>query len=95
MSKNKLPTYLKVIFALAIVLGLSACQGQGSAPATPETLETLDPNYYDQSWLTGKPCAAPCWYGLEPGITSRQDSIKTVQQLPFIRANGITSSNAT
>ena len=50
-------------------------------------LETLDPNLYDQSWLTGKPCGAPCWYGLEPGVSSRQDSISTVKQLPFIGGN--------
>jgi len=56
---------LKLIFVMVIVLGLSACKGQGIASATPENLETLDPNYYDQSWLTGKPCAAPCCMGLK------------------------------
>ena len=81
MLKSKcktLPDTLKLIFALAIVLGLSSCKSQG------DNLETLDPNLYDQSWLTGKPCAAPCWYGLEPGMSSREDSITKVEQLPFI-----------
>jgi hypothetical protein len=50
-------------------------------------LETLDPNQYDLSWLTSKPCGAPCWYGLEPGVSSREDSISKVKQLPFIDEN--------
>ena len=90
MSKNKsvpLADCLKLIFALAIVLGLSGCKGQGNV------LESLDPNYYDQSWLTGKPCAAPCWYGLEPGVSTRQDSINRVEQLPFIDRSSINITN--
>jgi hypothetical protein len=78
---------------MVIVLGLSACKGQGIASATPENLETLDPNYYDQSWLTGKPCAAPCWYGLETGVSTRQDSINRVEQLPFIDRSSINITN--
>ena len=92
MFKNKSRTCdcLKQIFALAIVLGLSGCKGQGSASAI---LETLDPNYYDQSWLMGKPCAAPCWYGLEPGVSTRQDSINRVEQLPFVDSSSINITN--
>jgi len=92
MSKNKYGTRncLKLLFALAILLGLFACKGLGSAP---ETLETLDPNYYDQSWLMGKPCAAPCWYGLEPGVSTRQDSINRVEQLPFVDSSSINITN--
>jgi hypothetical protein len=89
MSKNKYETRncLKLIFALAIVLGLFACKAQGNA------LESLDPNYYDQSWLTGKPCAAPCWYGLEPGVATRQDSINRVEQLPFVDKKSMQVTN--
>ena len=92
MFKNKSRTCdcLKQIFALAIVLGLSGCKGQGSASAI---LETLDPNYYDQSWLTGKPSAAPCWYGLEPGVSTRQASINRVEQLPFVDKSSINITN--
>ncbi len=92
MLKNKSEPRdcLKLILALVIVLGFSACQGQGSVTETPET---LDPNYYDQSWLTGKPCAAPCWYGLEPGVSTRQDSINRVEQLPFVDRSSIKFTN--
>jgi hypothetical protein len=89
MSMNRLPIMLKLVFVIAIASVLFSC--------TPNAVDLgkLDPNTYDQSWLTGKPCTAPCWYGLEPGVSTRQDSIKTVQQLPFISTNGIMSSNAT
>ena len=82
MLKNKLSNCLKLIFVIVIASTLFSCRSQGV------NLEILDPNLYDQSWLTGKPCGAPCWYGLEPGVSSRLNSIKTVQQLPFISGNG-------
>jgi hypothetical protein len=79
LKHNSKPrVHIKQILVLLITLGLFACKGQGNS------IESLDPNYYDQSWLTGKPCAAPCWYGLEPGISIQQESIDRVEQLPFI-----------
>jgi len=81
MSKSKLIICLKLIFVIAIASTLFSCNSQGV------NLETLDPNLYDQSWLTGQPCGAPCWYGLEPGVSSREDSISKVKQLPFIGGN--------
>jgi hypothetical protein len=79
---NKLPIILKLVIVIAIASVLFSC--------TPKAvnLETLDPNSYDQSWLTGKPCGAPCWYGLEPGVSTRQDSITKAKQLSFINGNG-------
>lgn len=93
MLKNKLLNCVELIFVTALALGLVSCRPQSVNPQST-SLEILDPTLYDQSWLTGKPCNAPCWYGLEPGVSLRQDSIKTVEQLPFISANGITSSSA-
>ena len=81
MSKSKLSICLKLIFVIAIASTLFSCKSQGV------NLETLDPNLYDQSWLTGKPCSAPCWYGLEPGISSREDSISKVKQIPFVNGD--------
>ena len=72
---------LKLIFVIAIASALFSCKSQSV------NLETLDPNLYDQSWLTGNPCGAPCWYGLEPGVSSRDDSISKVKQIPFIDEN--------
>jgi len=85
MSNNRLPSYVKPLCVIAIALVLSSCMPRGA------NLETLDPNLYDQSWLTGKPCGAPCWYGLEPGVSSRDDAISKIKQLPFIDGNAIST----
>jgi hypothetical protein len=94
MSKNKLLNCLKLIFVIAIASTLFSCKSQSVNPQSAN-LEMLDPTLYDQSWLTGKPCGAPCWYGLEPGVSSRDDSISKVKQIPFIDGNTASFSNPT
>jgi hypothetical protein len=37
----------------------------------------------DRSLLTGKPCQAPCWYGLELGKSTRAEVLATLQTLSF------------
>jgi len=87
LSMNKLRIILKLVAVMAIASVLFSC-----APKAVN-LETLDPNTYDQSWLTGKPCAAPCWYGLEPGVSTWQDSVNRVEQLPFVDRSSIKFTN--
>jgi hypothetical protein len=43
----------------------------------------------DQSFLTDEPCAAPCWYGIEPGKSTEEGVMKTLVKLPFIDPNSI------
>ena len=38
----------------------------------------------DQSFVTGKPCVAPCWYGLNPGKSTLEEVNATLKQLPFV-----------
>ncbi len=38
----------------------------------------------DHSYLTDDPCAAPCWQGFQPGETSRDDVLATLNQLDFV-----------
>lgn len=38
----------------------------------------------DNSFLTDKPCPAPCWYHLELGISTQKDVLHTVENLPFV-----------
>jgi hypothetical protein len=38
----------------------------------------------DQSFTTDKPCAAPCWYGLEPDRSTKADVLAVLTQLEFI-----------
>jgi hypothetical protein len=79
--KSKLPNGFTLILVIAIALVLSSSGPQA------DNLASLDPNLYDLSWLTGKPCGAPCWYGLEPGVSSREDSISKAKQIPFVDGN--------
>jgi hypothetical protein len=60
---------------------------------TKINLVTLDPDLYDQSWLTGIPCAAPCWYGARPGETSRENVKMIVSRLAFIDSGNIKESS--
>jgi len=43
----------------------------------------------DRSWLTGKPCEAPCWYGLELGITTKDEALAIMDTLSFIDPKSI------
>jgi len=38
----------------------------------------------DYSFLTQKPCKAPCWYGLELDISGEEEVLQTIKSLPFI-----------
>lgn len=76
----------RIYVLIGIALLLSSCE--------PAYSTTLDPNLYDQSWFTGKPCAVPCWYGLELGISSRQASLSTIKRLPFIDGNSGVLTNS-
>lgn len=45
---------------------------------------TKHPELVDQNWLSGNPCLAPCWHGLEVGRSTEQKSIDIVKQLTFV-----------
>ena len=87
MSKKKLLIYLScLVTLLGIILFCLYFQSDNN------DLKALNPNIYDQSWLTGQPCSAPCWQGIEPGVTSRDDVITKVKDLPFIDKNNVNLS---
>lgn len=43
----------------------------------------------DRSLLTDSPCAAPCWHGITPGITSRSQAIAVLRDSPYIRQDSL------
>ena len=51
---------------------------------TPSPTTITDLSLMDRSWLTGEPCEAPCWYGLELGKTTKDEAVSTVMALSFI-----------
>ncbi len=50
---------------------------------------TMDPALADRSLLTNEPCAPPCWYGLVPDVSTKDEVINKLQTLPFIAARTI------
>ncbi len=72
---NLVPRYM---LGTAMVAALVGCV----SPAPPTA--TLEPSLTDQSILTDNPCAAPCWYGLELGKSTKADALATARTLSFI-----------
>ena len=80
MLKIRSITYRNLCLSLLwVCITCSSCNG-----VNPEQKPTLDPALVDQSWLTGTPCAAPCWYGLEPARSTQEEAFKTTPKLSFI-----------
>ena len=69
---------LHICILILLVGVLAGCQ---TASLTPRP--TLEASLMDRSLLTGKPCQAPCWYGLELGKSTRAEVLATLQTLSF------------
>lgn len=71
----------------AAILLLSACQSgpgatlAGRTPRTPQQINTPPPTVINRGLAYGEPCAPPCWEGLRPGISTRNDVQQTLEQL--------------
>jgi hypothetical protein len=48
------------------------------------TSTPIDPKLVDQSFITGQPCTAPCWYGIEPDQSTETDVMLKLKELPFV-----------
>jgi len=70
---------------LLVALVLLGC-GHRVPGTTPQPLPTptLEDRFMDKSILTGEPCEAPCWYGLEVGQSTRTEVLDVVSSLSFI-----------
>jgi hypothetical protein len=49
----------------------------------------VDDSQADHSFTTDKPCAAPCWYGLEPDHSTKADVVAVLKQLEFVDSTSI------
>jgi hypothetical protein len=71
----------RVVLASLVILLLAACvPGLRGGTPTP----TVNLSLVDMSMITDQPCAAPCWYGLEPGRSTREQVLVTAKSLVFI-----------
>jgi hypothetical protein len=69
---------VRVYILILLIGGLAGCQ-----VALPTPKPTLEAALMDQSLLTGKPCSAPCWYGLELGKSTKAEVLATLPDLSF------------
>jgi hypothetical protein len=67
-----------IIFSLIL---LASCVSTGTKSANPQMS--------DISWLTDKPCKAPCWHGLEIGRTSKSEALVVINSLTFIDSKSL------
>lgn len=82
------------IFTLMVVLpiALVSCVLNSPIPEVTPTA-TLAPSLMDRSLLTGEPCPAPCWYGLEPGKTTKEEALERVKTLSFVDPTHISETD--
>jgi hypothetical protein len=91
MKMNCIPNHLSIVYrniiTFLIILVVSSCTNTSSGKKT-----VIEPTFTEDSWLTDKPCKAPCWYGMEPGKTSKEEAMLTTKELSFIDPEGVTDS---
>ncbi len=82
MSKNKSLIYLSTLLFLLLQNLLTSCS------SSDQKTKYIDPNknptLVEQSWYKDMECVAPCWHGLEPGISSRAEALALAQMLSYI-----------
>jgi hypothetical protein len=60
----------------------------GPTPTLTPTVPLPQPRFSaaptDRSFITDEPCAAPCWYGLVPGESTKSELDHVLAELPFV-----------
>jgi hypothetical protein len=76
------------LLALFIIPSMLSCMILESTSKDVSIEFSNDPRV-DRSFVSGQPCEAPCWYGLELGEASVEDIRTTLSSLPFIDSHSI------
>lgn len=82
MLKTESQVCVNAFLVICLSLIVIGCSTKKSNPKFVDP--TAHPELVDQSWFTDQPCSAPCWQGLEPGKSSRVESLNTARRLSFI-----------
>lgn len=82
MSQNRLREYANALLIISFCFLILSCTAE--KPKMEYVDYSARPDLVDQSWLTGKPCTAPCWQGLEPGKSTREEVMKVISKLSFL-----------
>jgi hypothetical protein len=84
--------FVSVVIIVIINLTLTACNDDivNSEPTISPSPVPVD--LQDRSWLTGVPCAPPCWYGLYLDLSTEEEVISSLESLPFVDSTLIENS---
>jgi len=74
-----------------LILSVGSCVAQRNGPE-PGPSPTVEVSLTDRSLLTDEPCASPCWYGLELGVSSREEALAIAGSLPFVDSTEVSAS---
>ena len=94
MIKNRLQEFGKSVWTdkrkrKILIFSLSPFALAGLALLIFYSIKYYDSQIADQSFMTGNPCKAPCWYGLVPGVSSDTEIMQKLPQLTFIDTHSI------
>jgi hypothetical protein len=82
MLKNKFLLCLSMLFFLLFLTLLISCSGLGQKNNYINPAE--NPTLVDQSWYSDKKCVAPCWHGLEVGVSTQKEALAVARTLTYI-----------
>lgn len=77
---------MRRIISFVLVAGglISGCTAKAVPPEVLESEHELD-----NTLVTGKPCAPPCWFNITPGITTGDEAVDTLRKMPFVDSKSI------
>ncbi len=77
-------TGLLVVILVLVILPINLCTGLVSRPTpttNPQPTNTLVPTVVEPGLAYGYPCKPPCWRGLVPGQSTRQEAEQAMEKL--------------
>lgn len=81
----------RMITTLLVALAVAGCTGQAATPTSPPIppattaveppASASAPADWQRSWLRGEPCAPPCFLGITPGATTRDEAFDLMRAI--------------
>jgi hypothetical protein len=78
--------YLLFIISIFFV---NSCFPKPTSIRTTPTIPIVPIEMTDQSWLTDQPCKSPCWYQMQVGETTKEESMELLKKNRFINPTPI------
>jgi hypothetical protein len=75
----------RLLYLLVICIPILVSCGSGESPYIPEPTSTPTIDIGDGGLFSNKPCGPPCFFGIQPDISSYQE-VNDILSTPFFRA---------